>query len=322
MNTASDSPILSCQDATTLCATVRWLTAWIAVRAKICRWQGTKLRQGAVFAEFAPAHHTYCMKTFWQWLAEIRLLETYYGLDPKQYNSLFDMELEKVIGRVKDPAHRQALEGMRGFGWMGYIAAAVRNGGFHDQREIQERAHDIAVKLLVGGLFRDYDERRHGPMDLRFKRSVGNAIRNMVEKERNRRRLLPTVPIQQEFEPGMVTADDLPARSPQDDGEKVVRDFRRLVKRRLGEIGGAVLDTRLAGEETKGLVGRPDLGSPGRFVVKRVVCQIKELAREYAVSLDDPELLRRVARAMGREEETVAKRRTATAARMRQGVGA
>ena len=34
--------------------------------------------------------------------------------------------------------------------------------------------------------------------DLRFKRSVGNAIRNMVEKQRNARRLLPTVSIGQE----------------------------------------------------------------------------------------------------------------------------
>ena len=42
-------------------------------------------------------------------------------------------------------------------------------------------------------------------MDLRFKRSVGNAIRNMVEKERNRRRWLPTVSIGQEFKPGGVT---------------------------------------------------------------------------------------------------------------------
>jgi hypothetical protein len=50
-------------------------------------------------------------------------------------------------------------------------------------------------------------------------------------------------------------------------------------------------------------------------VVKKVVQQVKELAREYAASLDDPGFLRDIERAMGREEETVAKRRTATVAR-------
>ena len=257
------------------------------------------------------------MRTFWQWVARLRLLdENYVTFDPNQYDRLFDEELEKVIARTQDPAHHQVLERMRGFGWMSYIAASVRHAGFRDYREGQERIHDIAVKLLTGKLFQGFDQRVSGPMDLRFKSAVGNVIRNMVEKERNRRRLLPTVPIQQEFEPGGVTGDDLPGRSPpHDDDEKVVENFRKLVRRRLGEIGVAVLNARLAGEETKSLVGSPALGSPGKWVIKKVVQQVKELAREYAASLDDPGFLRNVERAMGREGETVAKRRTATAGR-------
>ena len=199
---------------------------------------------------------------------------------------------------------------------MGYVAAAVRNSGFRDYRDGQERIHDIAVKLLTGKLFQGFDQKVSGPMDFRFKCAVTNAIRNMIEKDRNQRRLLPTVPINQEFEPGGVTADDLPAKSwAGADDEKIIRDFRRLVKRRLGEIGLAVLDVRLAGEETKGLVGRPDLGSPGKWGIKRVVQQVKELAKEYAASLGDSELLRRIEKAMADESETVQKRRTATAAR-------
>ena len=159
------------------------------------------------------------METFWQWVTRFRLAETYYTFDPKQYNHLFDQELEKVIAKTTDPAHRQALERMRGFNWTGYVAAAVRNAGYRDQREIQERSHDIAVKMLVGGLFRDYDETRHGPMDLRFKRSVGNAIRNMVELERNRRHYIPTVAIQQTFEPGGITDDDHREKADIDGGE-------------------------------------------------------------------------------------------------------
>jgi hypothetical protein len=255
------------------------------------------------------------MQTFWQWLA--RFQENYVTFDPTQYNRLFDDELEKVIARTSDPAHRQILERMRGFGWMSYIAASVRHAGFRDYREGQERIHDVVVKLLTGRLFQGFDQRTSGPMDRRFKNSVGNAIRNMAELERNRRRLLPTIPIGQEFEPGGMTPDDLPGRSPppDDDGERVVRDFRRLVRRRLGEIGVAVLNARLAGEETKSLVGRPSLGSPGKWVVKRIVQEIKALAKEYATSLDDPGFLRDIERAMASEEATVAKRRTATAGR-------
>ena len=268
------------------------------------------------------------MQTFWQWLSKLRLCpldETYFTFDPKEYNQLFDQELGKVIARTSDPAHCQALERMRGFNWVSYIGAAVRNSGCRDYREGQERIHEIAAKLVLGGLFRDYDERRHGPMDLRFKRSVGNAIRNLVEKERNRRHHLPTMPIQTEFEPGAVTPDDLPARSPRHDdddggGEKVIMDFRRLVKRRLGDIGTAVLDVRLAGGEVKSLVGRHDLGSPGKWGIKRTVQQIKELLGQYAASLGDAELLRRIDKAMEAESDTIQKRRTSTAAR--QAVGA
>ena len=270
-----------------------------------------------------PAGATYFVQTFLQWLSQSSPRRDLLHLRPQAVRPLFDEELEKVIQRTRDPAHRQILERMRGFNWLSYIAASVRHAGFRDYREGQEKIHDIVVRLLTGTLFRGFDEQRSGPMDLRFKRSVGNAIRNMTELERNRRRLLPTVPIQQEFEPGGVTADDLPAPPPSqedDHDERLVHDFRRLVRRRLGEIGVAVLDVRLAGGETKSLVGSPALGSPGRYVVKRVVQQVKQLAREYAMSLGDPDLLRRVEKAMADDEETVAKRRTTMAAR--QAVGA
>ena len=47
--------------------------------------------------------------------------------------------------------------------------------------------------------------------------------------------------------------------------------------------------------------------------------EIKQLAWEFFQG--DPDLLRMVEKAMADEEETVAKRRATTAARMRQGVG-
>ena len=68
-------------------------------------------------SKIVHANHIYCMHTFWQWLSQLRLRpldETYVTFDAPQYNQLFDQELEKVIGRVRDPTHREALEGMLG----------------------------------------------------------------------------------------------------------------------------------------------------------------------------------------------------------------
>ena len=56
---------------------------------------------------------------------------------------------------------------------------SVRNAGYHDQREVQERTHDVVVKLLTGTLFKNFDERHHGPLDNRFKISVANAVKNL-----------------------------------------------------------------------------------------------------------------------------------------------
>ena len=260
------------------------------------------------------------MENFWQWLRLRHLLaETYFSFNAQAYNALFDEELEKVIARTSDPAHRQVLERLRGFDWLAYISSWVRHAGYRDQREIQERTHDIVVQLLTGKLFRGYDPRIHGPMDKRFKASVANSIRNLVAKEKTRRRYLPSVPIAQEFEPGSVTAEELPAK-PDPDDEKIIEDFRKLVQKRLGGLGLAVLDARLSGEETKSLVGSPALGSPGKWRIKMLVQEIKRLAREYAASLGDPDLLQRIERAMAGESETIGKRRAAMA--MRQGAGA
>jgi hypothetical protein len=191
---------------------------------------------------------------------------------------------------------------------MSYVAVSVKRAGFHDERDIQERSHDLAVQLLTSKLFTGFDQWRSGPFDLRFKASLRNALLNMVERERNRRRLLPTVAIGQEPEP---------SRSPEtgDDDERIIKDFRDRVRRRLGALGVAVLDARLGGKEMKGLADSPLLGSPGKNRIKAVVGRIKELAREYAIMRGDPEMLRRVERAMQDEEATVAKRRATMAGR-------
>ncbi len=99
------------------------------------------------------------------------------------------------------------------------------------------------------------------------------------------------------------------------DDEQIIHDFRRLVRQRLGDLALAVLDARLNGEKTESLVGSPSLGSPNRNAIGRVVTQVKELAKEFAASLGDSELLRRIEQAMAAAERAVEKRNATVAAR-------
>ena len=99
------------------------------------------------------------MRTFYEYLSDLDLLtrlwliETYLVSIPAEYNQLFDDELAKLS--VSSPEHQQAVERMRGFNWVGYIAKSLRNVGYRDQREVQEKTHDIVTKLLTGTLFQE-----------------------------------------------------------------------------------------------------------------------------------------------------------------------
>lgn len=242
------------------------------------------------------------------------------NFDPAAYDDLFNKEVDAVLPTLRNTEDRNRLAAMRGRSWTNYIAACLRNAGFREQGDLEERIHDVVVKLLVspGGLFRGYDERRHGPLDLRFKRSVANAVKNVVEKENNRRKYLPSVPLRTEFTPGGVRAEDLSARPEQDHDDTIIDKFRNFLQMRHGDLAVAIFNARLEGRQMKDLVGLPELDRPGRYVVKRAVQQIKSLAREYAQALDKPEFLWRVERLLNAEAETVA-RRTTTTRRRRAG---
>jgi hypothetical protein len=239
-------------------------------------------------------------------------------LDAAAYDDLFVKQLDALLPKLSNPEERRRLEAMRGFGWTGYIAACLRNAGYREQGQVEELTHDIVVKLLVapGGLFRGWDERRHGPLDLRFRKSVANAVRNAVEKDRNRRRLLRPVPLGT----GWASPEDLPDRPERKDDYTLIDGFRALLQARLGDLAAAVFDARLEGRQTKDLIGLPDLDRPGRWVVKRVVRQIKALAREYAEALGDPAFLRQVEKLLDAEAMTVA-RRKATSRRRQARLG-
>ena len=233
-------------------------------------------------------------------------------LDKGAYNDLFRQELERLLPRLTDPIQRQHAEAMRDFDWTRYIAGAIRRSGITNQDEIDEKIHEIAIRMLVSpaGLFRDYDERRHGPFNLRFKRSLANALKNLTEKERNRRRYIPSIPIRQEFVPGGVTPDDLVARGEPEGDPKLLDDFRELVRRQLGAIAIRVFDARLEGIEMKTLPG------VSSYAVKKTVQDIKALAGKYAIAVGDPSLLRQVERLMAAEEMTVQRRKATTQQRV------
>jgi hypothetical protein len=80
---------------------------------------------------------------------------------------------------------------------------------------------------------------------------------------------------------------------------------------RLGKIAVAVFDARMAGGEMKSLVGSPAIGGAGKYVVKRLVQGIKQLAREYAELLGDSPSRRRIEKLMAAESETIRKRQAA-----------
>ncbi len=226
------------------------------------------------------------------------------NFNPAAYDDLFNRELDAVLPMVRNPDDRKRLSAMRD-GWTNYIAACLRNAGFRQQGDLEERIHDIVVKLLVspGGLFRGYDESRHGPLDLRFKRSVANAVKNVVEKEKNRRRLLPPAPLHTDF---------IPARPEHDHDATIIDRFRNLLQTRLGDLAVAIFDARLENRQTKDLVGLPELDRPSRWVIKRTVHEIKTAAVGYAKRLDDPDFLRHVERLLDAEAATVARRITTT----------
>jgi len=242
------------------------------------------------------------MQTFWEFvhtlhLAEsLRLLENFYPLDSDAYDALFAAELRKLA--MQSPKGSKDLKSLEDFGFTRYISAAVRNSGIHDPRELQERSHDVAAKLLLGGLFSNYNPNTHGPFMARFSVAVSNAVRNQVALDRNRRRYLPRAPM---------SSDQLAARSRPSD-ETTIQDFRSLVGSRLGALGVAVLDSRLSGANIKSLIGSVQYGQPSAYRIKQTVLSIKQLAGEFARSRGDESFLRQVEKAMQAEEATVKRR--------------
>ncbi len=228
----------------------------------------------------------------------LKLLENFFPINHDQYNSLFQAELKRLAMQTDEPRVRRELEDLEDFGFTAYIAAAVRNSGISDPREIDERIHEIASKLLLGKLF-SFDPVSQ-PFAPRFKRSIANAVRNQVAKDQSRRRHLPSVSITNE--PGMgVSPGEIAGRQTLGD-EQVTEKFRAFLFSRLGEDAVRVFDQRLNGADVKELVG-DGLTS---YAIKQLVKTIKSSARDFFS--DDPDRLAMIEKAFEAEARTNARR--------------
>ena len=251
------------------------------------------------------------MVPFLDWLivqdtaTQLGLLESAEYFKPTDYNPVFRGELEKLAQSHHDPEVREQIETMKGFDWGHYISRSLVRAGFRAD-EVQEQFHNIVVKLLLspGRLFKSWNPEQHGPLERRFRASVWNAIRNIAEKNSNYQKWMTVA------DP-TVMAQRFSGRLPHSD---VLDNFRRSVSEKLGKLGLAILDQRLAGKETKALVGQAELNHPSVYTIKMTVQAVKTLAQQFAARLDDPAFSKMVSAAMDREAKTVAKRKQAVAA--------
>ena len=201
-----------------------------------------------------------------------------------QINQIFIAEIDKLIRqRPNDPAD---LRELRQLDLVGYVDAALRRSGFqeHDRDELVQ---EVVTKLLMGNFFRGWTG---GPIVARFKASVRNHIATLAVRRSRYRRRSGELPV------------DVPARK--QDIDDLVIEFRAWLRLRYGVTAQQVFDHRLAGGDSKELIGIP--GIETSYKLKKIVQQIKDAAREYGSR--DPEFLSMVERAFAEESETMARR--------------
>jgi len=243
-------------------------------------------------------------RTFHDWLESrnyelaylLRLWEVSGEFPRGELNALFKTQIEKLISQTDDPEAVRNLRQSLDMDIIGYIDRAARNSGVKEH-DLDHVVHDIVVRLLVspGTLFSGWK----GQSFLgRLKLSIRNALLNHRAARMTRRKRIPAV----SMHGGGEAAMDVPA--PQSQSETLIQAFREFLLEKHGQAALAVFDERLAGGETKSLVGQPGLETS--YKIKKVVQAIKKTAEEFGAGA--PEFLALVRRAMEEEAETVGKR--------------
>jgi hypothetical protein len=236
-------------------------------------------------------------------------------LNPAAYNSLFRSELEALLPRITDLRRRHSLEKMKDFDWSGYILAGLRNAGFTDQRDREERAHEIITNLLVtpGKLFHGYDPDESGPMEARFKLAVTYEIQAMRKRRaKDAGRASRMLSIGGDHELATMSADRIPDRRANlayDNDTNLIAGFRRFVQQKAGDDVLAVLDRKLDGFSARQLYDEPAFQSLGKFGIEKVMNKIQGLANEYAKLRNNDQLLSFINKVMQEKEARQQKRR-------------
>lgn len=261
------------------------------------------------------------MQTFFSWLAEIarqqrllpllRLIEANDYYDASAYNQVFQSELEALRQRIPDLTIIAKLDNLKDMDWAGYIAKELRKAGFRGN-DVEEHLHQIVVKLLIapGKLFNGWNPQQHGPLEKRFGSSVRNEIINIVTKESNRRKYVPTVPIYARYGDGGVADQHLAAPQTNDD-HAIIENFRQWLRKRLGSLALTIFDARLNGEDISLLVGLKSLGSPTSYKIKTTVQQMKRSAWEFAAG--DPILQQRIEKLLDADQQSASRFRRSEA---------
>lgn len=262
--------------------------------------------------EFKPSRLHTCMHTFIDHIHHLRLEEqlfvlgeNVYELNHKAYDQLFATELKRLAMHNDRMAKSQLEDLADNFQFTRYILKSVRSAGFKDEQQANQITHDIVSQLLLGSLF-DFDPAVI-PFGKRFSVSVANAIRNVVAKQNNRQRLIPSIPISDEEGVG-IPSSQIAGKNVGTADQGVTDDFGTFVHERLGPLGSAVLRAKLDGDEVKGLVGSVELGGPSNYRIKQTVIAIKQLAREFFAERDDNVALGQIERALDSEKKTMEKR--------------
>jgi hypothetical protein len=219
-----------------------------------------------------------------------RLFEVSTEFPKMEVNALFDKQIDRLRRQVQQPELRKQLEKAKGFDWVGYIAASLRNASI-PSHDVDSAVQSIVIKFLVqpGTLFQNVQ----GPILARFKVAVRNAVLNRMERHQRRRRWFPHVS-PEDVEIAMHSTGD----------EEMIERFRAEIEKTLSPLALAIFDIRLDAGSTKSLIKSPVVGSPTAYQVKREVQRVKQLAQQFG----DEEFQAMVQRAMDAEQETLAKR--------------
>jgi hypothetical protein len=237
----------------------------------------------------------------WFWLQERSLV------DPgvvASYETAFQQGLEGLIARTRDPALRQAFEGMRQFRFVNYILGSLVRHGVPQQYDVEDSLQRICFRMLSptgerglprSSLFdldlnRTYDLHGGNPLEARFKTFLFHELRNitMGRIPALRRTQRPgSLSIGYGQDQGMVSPDEIPGRATNTDQE-MINDLTALLRQRstpqlpLVDLFRSIM----AGEGTK--IQRSRFGHDRTDQGRQMIVQI---IRQYAYQTQNTHLV-------------------------------